>query len=125
MFTQSFDAFACAGDTITCKIDGFTATATIYLDDSGDTPEQRDDSVPPEIVKAWENDEWFYCGIAVTVEREDVQLTGRYSNALWGVECNYPGEGDNSYLNDVANELLDEALSEARAKISKLCEGAR
>ena len=127
MFTQSFGKFACVGDTITCEIDGFTATATIHRDDSGDTPEQHVDddafwnsTEGKSVLAAWNNDEWFYCGITVTIERNGVQLTGRYTNALWGIECNYP-DSDNSYLRDVANELLDEALSEARAKIADLC----
>jgi hypothetical protein len=49
-----------------------------------------------------------------------VQLTQEYQTALWGVECNYP-DSDNSYLMEVANDLLPEALEQAKAAIEKLC----
>lgn len=70
-------------------------------------------------LKAWCNDEWSYCGVAVTVSRNDVQLTGDYNHALWGIERNYPGS-DNSYLRDVANEYASQALDAARIKLAEL-----
>lgn len=60
-----------------------------------------------EFLRAWCNDEWSYCGVIVTAYRNRIEL-GRAS--LWGIESN-AGE----YLRDVANELLEEALEEARA----------
>lgn len=63
----------------------------------------------------WCDDQWQYVGVAVTVEREDVQLTGPYDHALWGIESD---AGD--YLAEVACELLPEALESARAKIAAL-----
>lgn len=75
-----------------------------------------------EVLKAWCNDDWRYVGVAVTVSRDDVDLTGEYEHALWGVECNYPGS-DNSYLTDVANEQLPEAFAAARAKLASLADG--
>lgn len=146
MFTKHFDSFVCEGDKITCDVDGFTCTARLYHDDCADAPDERQDgfwpSLDPQdagyigpkskrtlaremakaraIMDAWKNDEWHYYGVAVTVEREGVQLVGRYDHALWGIEGNYPGT-DNSYFQEVANELLDEALSAARAKVSALC----
>lgn len=141
-----FDRYVCEGDSVSLEIDGFTVTARIYRDDCSDRPDERQDGFWPSldpndagyigpkskstlarhmakakaIVKAWENDEWFYCGVCLTVEKEGVQLTGRYDHALWGVECNYPGS-DNSYLTDVAHDLLDEALEAAREKLEALC----
>ena len=143
MFKTPFKPYACAGDTITCDVDGFALTATIYCDDCSDKPDERDcgfwssrdrDSagyVGPDmyedqmarakaVMAAWKNDEWFYCGVAVTVTRAGVLLTGRYANALWGVECNYP-DSDSEYLRNVANELLSVALEEAKAKLVGLC----
>lgn len=46
-FTEKFGAYVCNGDTITCDVDGFTITATLYADD---------DALPP-----WE------CGPAAEV----------------------------------------------------------
>lgn len=142
-----FSRFACAGDSVRFDVDGFTVTARLHYDDDPFRPDERDcgfwPSLDPKsagyigpksprtlarhlakakaVMKAWEAGEWFYCGVAVTVERDGVPLTGPYDNALWSIECNYPGS-DNSYLSEVAGELLEEALDAARAKLAKLCE---
>ena len=58
--------------------------------------------------KAWEKDEWFYCGIVVDLERDGWSKS--HVASLWGLEANYPGS-DNSYLAEVAEELAEEALA--------------
>ncbi len=147
MFTKQFSSYICEGDSITCEIDGFTCTARIYQDDDNSAPDKRQDGFWPsldpnndgyigkksksalrrhmnrakEFYARWELGEMVYCGVCVTIERHDVQLTGKYDHALWGVDCNYPTKTPNAYLRDVANELLPEALEAARAKLSKLC----
>jgi hypothetical protein len=143
MFTKGFGRFACVGDKITCDVDGFVATATIYRDDNNDMPDQRGDGfwpsrdpnaagyVLPEnfdkeqalaerVMAAWKNDDWFYCGLAVTIRKDGVRLTQRYDYALWGVECNYP-DSANEYLLEVANDLLPDAIEGAKAVLAKLC----
>lgn len=72
------------------------------------------------VLKAWCDNEWHYSGVAVRIWRADVPLTGKYDHALWGVERNYPGS-DNGYLTECANQMLDEALDAARAKLAALC----
>ncbi len=72
-----------------------------------------------EALRAWCNDEWRYVGVAVRVSKGDVDLTGKYHNALWGIEANYP-DSDNAYLAEVANDLVGDALTEARAAIASL-----
>jgi hypothetical protein len=142
MFTKGFDKYVCEGDRITCEVDGFECTAIVFGDDCGDRPDERSDGfwpskdsndagyVLPEhfereyhhalcVMEAWKNNEWFYGGVAVTVKKAGVRLTGRYDAALWGIECNYP-DSDNSYLMEVANELLLEALAMAKAKLVEL-----
>lgn len=52
----------------------------------------------------WFADGWFYCGIDVVATINDIELD---SHSLWAIEANYP-ESDNSYLTEVANELLSE-----------------
>jgi hypothetical protein len=147
MFTKGFNKYACDGDSITCTVEGFDCTATIYHDDCGDRPDERDDGFWPsldpksagyigekskstlarqtakakEVMAAWERDEWWYVGVAVTVSKNDIQLTGRFDHACWGVDCNYPGS-DNSYLMDIANEELGSALAAAREAIAGLVE---
>jgi hypothetical protein len=74
-----------------------------------------------EALRAWCEDEWRYYGVAVTVSKAGVQLTGEYDHAVWGIEGNYPG-GDNSYFPEVANQLAEEALDAAKETLKTLCE---
>ncbi|MGB3456538.1 MAG: hypothetical protein WBG08_11445 [Litorimonas sp.] len=147
-FSEGFDAFVCEGDTITCDVDGFIVTATIRHDDSGDAPDERQDGFWPSlnpqdagfigtdksgadlieadskagrIIEAWRKDEWFYCGLVLTVSRDGVTLDD-HAASLWGIEANYPGS-DNAYLTEVAADLLPDALYEARAALARLCAG--
>lgn len=62
--------------------------------------------------------EWFYCGIVISAWIRDIQLHNHCAS-LWGIECNYPGT-DNSYLNEIANDLLHEANIEAEKKLCEL-----
>jgi hypothetical protein len=70
------------------------------------------------VLQAWCNDEWSYCSIVLSVFREDVELDG-CAASLSGIELNYPGS-DNSYLNEVADELLDEAIEKGREVLNRL-----
>jgi hypothetical protein len=71
-------------------------------------------------LKAWCNDEWHYVGVRLAVFRAGVPLAS-HAASLWGIEANYPGS-DNAYLQEVANELLPEALDVARKQLAKLCD---
>jgi len=146
-FTQKFDDYVCIGDTITCTVDGYTVTARISHDDTPDAPDQRQDGFWPSFYKddagfidvgngwrdrfdkaqkhaervmaAWKNDEWFYCGIILSVAIDCLTLD-RFAASLWGIEANYP-DSDNAYLSEVANELLPEALEAAKAERTRQC----
>lgn len=69
-------------------------------------------------LKAWCEDDWFYVGVSVTVERAGVALVGEYEHALWSVESDC---GD--HIAEVAADLAAEAVEAARAKMAALCEG--
>ena len=43
--------------------------------------------------------------------------------SLWGIEANYPGT-DNSYLTEIANELLPEAIAAGRETLARLARHA-
>ncbi len=73
-----------------------------------------------EAMKAWCDDEWFWCYVTLSVSKNDVVLD-EHAASLCGIECNYPG-GDNSYLLEVANELLDEAVAAGKAVLERLIE---
>jgi len=133
-FTQKFDIFACEGDSIECEREGFTVIARIESDNSyridhDDThnPDQSvtgcDDAQQAKLLEArqaWFDDEWFYCGIVISVSRNGVELDD-HAASLWGIECNYPGN-DNSYLQTVANELLEEAIEDAKGQRARIIE---
>lgn len=142
-----FQDYACDGDSVSVDVDGFTVTARIYRDDCSDAPDERQDGFWPSlnpadagyigaksprtlarhrakaqaIMDAWKRDEWHYVGVALTIEKDEVQLTGQYEHALWGIECNHPYGDGNAYLSEVAGDLLAEALDAARAKLATLC----
>lgn len=146
-FPGKFDSFVCEGDAIACEIDGFEIVARIVRDDCPDAPDERQDGFWPsydigapgffgpgnkfrtrfaeahkraeEIMAAWKNDEWFYCGIVLSIAREGVTLDD-HAACLFGIEANYP-DSDNSYLTEVANELLAETLDAGRAALARLC----
>jgi len=146
-FTERFQTFVCEGDSITCEARGFEINARIVRDDCTDAPDERQDGFWPSLYKdapgfigpgpnhrqrfaqaqaraeavmaAWRRDEWFYCGIVLSVALEGVTLEP-HAASLWGVEANYP-DGDNAYLTQVANELLPEALDAGFAAARRLC----
>lgn len=59
--------------------------------------------------------QWGYVGVVVTASREDVEL-GHAS--LWGIET----DSDPSYFVEVAEELAEEAIEQAREMLAKLCD---
>lgn len=69
-------------------------------------------------LKDWCDDSWCYVGVAVTVWRNGIQLTGTYGNALWGIESDA-----GAYLAQVADELAGPALEEAKQALADLIEG--
>ena len=146
-FTQKFSDYVCIGDTITCIVDGYTVTARISHDETTDAPDARQDGFWPslylndagfigagngwrdlfdaaqaraeKVMAAWKNDEWFYCGVILSVAIEGLTLD-RFAASLWGIEANYP-DSDNAYLTEVANELLSEAIDAANAERARQC----
>lgn len=65
-----------------------------------------------ERFRRWCNGDWSYVGVVVTVSARGVDLG---TASLWGIESD---AGD--YLLEVANELLPEAMEEARKRIVDL-----
>lgn len=135
MFTKGFDDYVCQGDWIVAENEsGFDVIATVHRDEDyhidDDDVHNPDQSVTGcndiehlkvlSILEAWFDDEWFYCGVVLSVIKNGVTLVN-YGPALWGIEANYPG-GDNSYLTEVANELLPEAIAEAKEVLARLTE---
>lgn len=74
------------------------------------------------VMASWKDDIWFYCGIVLTVKKGTVVITD-HAASLWCVDCNYPDESatdekyPNQHLREVANDLLDDALADAKAQL--------
>jgi hypothetical protein len=131
-FTTAFDRYACTGDTITGTLNGYDLTARIEHDqdasiddDDNHNTDQAvtgcDDDEQEKLLearRAWENNEWFYCRVVVSVSRNGV-LIDDHAAGLWGIECNYPGS-DNAYLLTVANELAEEAVGHAEKERARI-----
>lgn len=141
-FKEQFRRYVCEGDSIEVEHNGLTYRATIKRDDIGDSPGgkagwflavsgpekrglhwpksvrtlQRQTQRAKEVLDAWKKDEWFYCGIVLSVHDSDGDTLLKHAASLWGVDCNYPNPGrhrPNAYLNTVAGELLQEAIAAA------------
>ncbi|MEE9271655.1 MAG: hypothetical protein V3U57_00020 [Robiginitomaculum sp.] len=146
-FAEQFLPYVCLGDSISVDVGDYTITARIAHDDTVDKPDERQDGFWPSldpkaagfiragngwrkrfeeqqakaesVMAVWLNDEWFYCGIILSVTIDETELTD-HAASLWGIEANYP-DSDNAYLSQVANELLSEALDAAKAERKRLC----
>lgn len=146
----SFQSYVCEGDSVSVDVGRLTFTARIVRDDDATPPDDRDDgfwpSIDPEsaryigsdspatlsdanalaesIITAWRNDEWFYCGVVISVRCGEITLDENAAS-LWGVEANYPPCEDcpspNGYLQTVANELLPVAQERANTILHTLC----
>lgn len=57
-------------------------------------------------LKDWCEDRWFWCGVAVTFEKDGFSVDG-YAHAVWGIESESDG-----YLLEMAKEIADEVLGE-------------
>lgn len=106
-----FDAFACMSDSVSWQPaennpHGFTLTATIVADDC--TRPEDSECYSAQKTKAWQNDEWCYIGIVLSVSKNEVTLDN-HAASLWGVECNYNARS-NLHLAQVCKDLEGEAL---------------
>jgi hypothetical protein len=132
-FSTPFPELVYDGCKIICTVDGFTYQARLahdvccFLDDDDShNPDQSvtgcDDEQQKRLLAArdaFTRGEWFYCGIIVSARHNATGGLWDHLASLWGIEANYPGT-DNSYLTEVANELLATADVELRAKIKEL-----
>jgi hypothetical protein len=150
-FAQGFPSYVCPGDSITCEAGPFTVLAQVVPDDCLDAPDQRQDGFWPSlyidapgfigpgsnhrqrfaeaqakaeaVMESWRKGGWFYCGIVLSVSLDGVVLAS-HAASRWGIEANYPG-ADNSYLTEVTNELLPEAVAIARETLVRLAAHAQ
>lgn len=68
-----------------------------------------------EFLRGWCREDWRYVGVAVTVERAGVTLTGEFDHAVWGVE-----DGAVDHLGELADECAVGAVAAALRKLREL-----
>lgn len=112
-FPAAFGDYACIDDYIDVEVNGILYRATVEHD--YDSRPEDTDCYTPEQLQAWRDDKWHYCGIVISIWLDDIQLAPNAAS-LWGVERNFP-DGDNTYMTEVANELLGEAITYATQRI--------
>lgn len=132
MFAKNFDKYVCENDQISTECEGFEIVATVchdpdyHIDDDDcHNPDQSvtgcNDEQFKNLMEAreeWFDNEWFYCGIVLSAYKNGILIDDHIAS-LWGIECNYPGS-DNSYLLEVANELLTEGIDQAKGSLSMM-----
>jgi hypothetical protein len=112
-----FHKYACRGDSVAWAVEGFDIVARIEHDYA--TRPTDFDCYADEEIKAWEFDQWFFCGIVLAVSRNGIPLCG-HAASLWCIDCNH-GTG-NDHLTEVCAELEGEALAVARAEVVRIRE---
>ncbi len=103
-FTEQFNKYACVGDSIRLRISDDVSVVAKIIADNDRKPGDFDCYTEADICR-WRRDEWFFCAVSLSLEVNRREIKEQL-DSLWGVECNY-GE-DNSYLTEVANELLND-----------------
>lgn len=133
-FTESFGEYVVPGDFITVHVNGLEFFATVVHDEDANIDDDDshnidqavtgcDDDQQKKLIaarEAWKNDEWFYCGIVISVNHGDDEILANAAS-FWHIDVNYP-ESDNSYLKTVANELIEEAIEATRKHIAEKAE---
>ena len=118
---MKFDDYVIIGDFVEYTPEnnnpsGFTIRATISED--FDSKPSDYDCYSEEEIKQWKNDDWFFCGVILSVHKSGICLSHN-ATSLWGIECNFPG-ASNAYLSDIVEELESEALQEGESVLKKL-----
>lgn len=67
-----------------------------------------------ERMRAWCNDEWYYCGVIVTMlDGNDEPMGTEFSASLWGIESD-----SDDYIKEVGAELADDFLANLKGRAS-------
>jgi hypothetical protein len=111
-FSPTFPAFPvyiCPGDYRRIECGRYTVTARV-VDDTDARPDEFE-CYTPEQIAAWKRGDWYFVGLVLSVSIDGYTLDD-HAASLWGIDCNHPG-GDNAYLQEIANDLLPEAIERA------------
>ena len=113
----NFNSFVVVGDSVQWEYEGYNLTARVVYDDSTRIADFQCYSALK--IKQWEN-EWFFCGIVISVEKNGVLLLD-HAASLWGIDCNY-NKTSNKYLSEVCADLQCEAMETAKKEEKRIIE---
>jgi len=112
---NKFDNYVCVGDYVEKDWNGLTLRAELFHDEFI-TPDFFD-CYTKEQIESWKRGEWFFGGLVVSLLSGDIVIEKNLAS-LWGLDCNIVDE--NSYLDEVAEELFAEAEDDARRVVAEL-----
>lgn len=112
---NKFSKYVCVGDNVEKEWNGLTLRAELFHDEFT-TPDSFD-CYSDEQIESWKGGDWFFGGIAVSLLCGDTIL-GTHLASLWGLDCNIVD--DNTYLDEVAEDLFAEAEAEAGRIVAEL-----
>ncbi len=115
--TFSFNKYVCVGDTSTVEHGKYSITARIEFDHDARPTDYE--CYEQDEIDAWNNDDWFYCGVVLSVSYNGVEICD-HAASLWGIEANITD--DNNHIAEEANNMLDEALKYAEAGRARMRE---
>lgn len=113
-----FDKYTCIGDFIVLEKEGITFNVSIEYDDMCKPTDVECYSEAD--IQAWKNDEWNYCGIVFHASKNGVEIGCVAS--LWGIEIGDYFKDYHLYINDEVNNMLDDALEEAKKQVQYMLE---
>lgn len=112
---NKFRNYVCVGDYVEKEWNGLTLRAEL-LHDCDITPGFFD-CYTKEQIESWKRDEWFFGGLVVSLLSDDIVMEKNLAS-LWGLDCNIVSE--NSYLDEVADELFLESENQAKKVVADL-----
>ena len=116
-----FNSYACIGDSVSwTPKDGnpYGLTITARLEHDSDTKPTDFECYSASKIKEWENDEWSFVGVVLSVHKDGVTLDN-HAASLWGIECNYNARS-NLYFAQVCKDLESEALAVGNEVLANL-----
>ena len=108
-FKEMFDSYVWVDDQVSVEIDGWIFTARIEFDE--DSRPDDCDCYSNRKKGDWAQNKWFFCSVVLDLLHIESGLENTWAYSLSGIECNFNKKA-NKYLDEVANDLLNEALSE-------------
>jgi len=104
---NTFDSYACIGDTVERESDKYRLVARLEFDH--DTTPDEFDCYDDEDTQAWKDNEWCYVGIVIGASYDGITLDDHLTSC-WGYEMNLT---DNTWLTTEALRLMEESMEEA------------